>query len=1009
MKCHGPVTREGGLDLSRPVSILAGGDSGPVLIKGKLDESLIWERVVSGEMPPETPLDDEARQKLQHWLEAGALGLPDQVEPEDLIHWSFRKLKKTSKILTDVSAEGKLTSEDSNLNPLDQLLLPQLRAADLEFSPEADIPTLLRRVSLTLTGLPPTWDEQERFLKSQDPEVYSQIVEHYLNSPHYGERWGKFWLDAAGYADSNGYFNADTPRPLAYRYRDYVVRAFNQDKPFDQFVREQIAGDELSGFAEGKTVTPEMIELLEATHYLRNAQDGTDSSDGNPDELRTDRYSALEGTMQIVSTSLLGLTIQCAKCHSHKFEPITQDEYYQFQSFFYPAFNVEEWQKPATRVIEAALPNELAAWEERKQTEETEIALLEEDFRDWFRENRPRGEVLFYDDFEGSNLDLKTRWSDTAPDDDVPGSSLPIKIGEPDQSPSFYSQNGQLLIDATQAAAEDSWNSTQDVFEWAPENTGEWIQVTFDLVNDRLSPDATPALRIGYGIALHDYNDNSVVEGGNIVFEGALPGGGAAVYYDLPGTDSTPLKKVGNQEYQPGHNYGLRLTRLSADEVQVQHLVDGVPEGDQIELKPDQLPAGGFGFVYYNNRSFIVDNVLIEKSPSYSSDYDQLWKAFQDEETKRRTELDQQVKACQASIGEKPGQIAWVADYSGNAPDVHLLERGNHTTPGHTVTPAPFSVLREDTEFIEESSETEAPPFDVVAPNDQSTGRRTAWANWVTQPDSHAQSLMARVQVNRFWQHYFGKGIVATTDNLGMSGSPPSHPELLDYLAAYLVEHDWHVKELHRLILHSRAFKQSSLHNETTHLIDPANKLYWRFSRQRLNAEAVRDAMLQVAGVLDESMQGPYIPSIRTPSGETVVAETEPGARRRSIYLFQRRTQIPSMLQVFDAPKIVFNCTRRNVSTTPLQSLALMNSDFIRARSVELAKEVLERPAVESQIDFAFKRVYSREPSADEIELFRQFLDQQQALYTESESPLLQAWTDCCQMLLASSEFLYIQ
>ncbi|MEZ6049469.1 MAG: DUF1549 domain-containing protein [Planctomycetaceae bacterium] len=352
VKCHGPITHEGELDLSRPVTILAGGDSGTSLIPGNLEESLLWQRIADNEMPPENPLDESTRLKLKSWIENGAPGLPEEVHPDDLIHWSFRKLKQTTEILS----EDKNNPVESELNAVDRLLLPQLQAADLGFSAEADRATLLRRVSLVLTGLPPTVEEQARFLTNADADLYTEMVEYYLDSPHYGERWGKFWLDAAGYADSNGYFNADTPRPLAYRYRDYVIRSLNQDKPFDQFIREQIAGDELAGFDATQPATPEIVELLEATHYLRNAQDGTDSSDGNPDEQRTDRYSALEGTMQIVSSSLLGLTIQCAKCHSHKFEPITQEEYYQFQAFFYPAFNVVEWQKPATRIVEAPFP-----------------------------------------------------------------------------------------------------------------------------------------------------------------------------------------------------------------------------------------------------------------------------------------------------------------------------------------------------------------------------------------------------------------------------------------------------------------------------------------------------------------------------------------------------------------------------------------------------------------------------------------------------------------------------
>ncbi|QDU79885.1 Planctomycete cytochrome C [Polystyrenella longa] len=1009
VKCHGPLTHEGELDLSSAAAIWTGGDSGPSMVKGHPEESVLWERIVTGEMPPESPLDDVHQQKIKDWITAGAIGLPDQVEPEELVHWSFRKLTPTHELAEDAQSSPEVS-------PVDQLLLPALRENGLDFSPEADRATLLRRASLILTGLPPTIAEQNRFLKSSDHDVYDQIVEYYLNSPHYGERWGKFWLDAAGYADSNGYFNADTPRPLAWKYRDYVVNSFNADKPFTQFIKEQIAGDELSGYQPGMIATREIVEQLVATHYLRNAQDGTDSSDGNPEELRTDRYSALEGTMQIVSSSLLGLTIQCAKCHSHKFEPITHEEYYQFQSVFYPAFNVEKWQKPASRIIEAPLPIEFAKWEKQKASLEWELTELQDAFRLWSERNRPEGEILFADDFSTSNLDLKQRWSATAPGDDSPGSSRPIQIGEPEQFPALYSNDdGQLVVDATQAASEDSWNSTSVAFEWAPAEDGKWVQATFDLIDNRISSNGTVAVRIGYGIALHDYDDSSTVEGGNVIFEGAAPGGGATVYYDLPGTDAEPLSKIGTREYAPGHNYGVRVTRTGESEVQVHHLVDGVPDGKPLKLKPEQLPEGGFGFIYYQDRSFIVDNVLIERTPPFSTDFEESWKVFSQEVAEKQSAIEVIRQLLKDLDSAKPGRIAWVSDYSGEAPVVPLLLRGDHTAPGDPVEPVPFSVLRD------KDGNGALLPYEINPPHENATGRRTAWVNWLTEPDSRSAALTARVQVNRLWQHYFGTGIVSTTDNFGYSGERPTNPLLLEYLASHYVEQGWKLKDVHRLILHSQVFKQSGQHREAAYTVDPDNKSLWKYPRQRLNAEAVRDGMLQVAGTLEKELGGAFVPTARSSGGETTVEESTPGAHRRSLYLYQRRTQIADMLQVFDAPKIVFNCTRRNVSTTPLQSLSLMNSEFIRLRASELAILLEERDSSERRIDLLYHLVYGRAPDSEERELVTNFLTRQVMFYKAADdrpeqaankptalNPEHQAWVDCCQMLLASNEFLYI-
>ena len=235
---------------------------------------------------------------------------------------------------------------------------------------------MIRRLSFDLTGAPPCPEEIAAFLDDPDPDAYARLVDRLLASPRYGERWGKYWLDASGYADSNGYFDADTDRPLAYRYRDYVIRAFNADRPLDQIVREQLAGDELAGERRGPDATPAIIDQLVATHFLRNGQDGTGESDGNPDEVRTDQYAVLEGAIQIIGSSLLGLTFQCAKCHDHKFEPVTQKEYYQLQAILYPAFNLEHWQKPNDRVVIAGHRDERVRWEAHEKAIDARIDSL---------------------------------------------------------------------------------------------------------------------------------------------------------------------------------------------------------------------------------------------------------------------------------------------------------------------------------------------------------------------------------------------------------------------------------------------------------------------------------------------------------------------------------------------------------------------------------------------------------------------------------------------------------
>ena len=341
--CHGSERPRARLDVTRPGALSAGDRKGPVIEPGNLDASRLWQSIARGQMPPRPaePLSTDEARALREWIVAGAPGLPPPRRGE---HWAFVPPTRPKFPKADASA--------SSDHPIDRFVDAELAHAGLTRNPSADRRTLIRRVSFTLTGLPPSSQELREFLDDETPGAYERMVDRYLESPHYGERSAQHWLDAAGYADSNGYFAADTDRPLAYRYRDYVVRSFNDDKPYDQFVREQIAGDEIAGYRKGGDVTDDMIELLVATHFLRNAQDGTGESDGNPDEVRTDRYTVLEGTVHILTSSLLGLTFHCARCHDHKFEPLSQREYYAMQAVFFPGYNPDRWTKPNDRAIE---------------------------------------------------------------------------------------------------------------------------------------------------------------------------------------------------------------------------------------------------------------------------------------------------------------------------------------------------------------------------------------------------------------------------------------------------------------------------------------------------------------------------------------------------------------------------------------------------------------------------------------------------------------------------------
>ncbi|MCA9008794.1 MAG: DUF1549 domain-containing protein [Planctomycetaceae bacterium] len=389
LDCHGldKAKRKAELDLRSASSTLTGGESGPAVVPGQPDNSLLWKMIESQAMPPEgaMALTDEERATIHAWIAGGAesdqsTSPPDEFTLEDRNFWSFRPLEDP-KLPADEGA-------DSGLSPIDRLIRQRLRANGLTLAPEADRRTLCRRLYLDLIGLPPTPEEVDEFVRDTDPAAYVHLVDALLSSPQFGERWGRQWLDVVGYADSNGYIRHDSPRPLAWRYRDYVVDSLNSDMPYDQFWVEQLAGDELVGYPASQ-FSAEDRRRLTATHFLRNAPDGTDNTEGNEITRTIERYAVLESQLQITMSAMFGMTIDCARCHSHKFDPIPQRDYYALQAVFYPAFNVQNWVQPKDRWIYAAGKDEIAAWTEKNKLAEDEARALQAAFDTWLAENRP--------------------------------------------------------------------------------------------------------------------------------------------------------------------------------------------------------------------------------------------------------------------------------------------------------------------------------------------------------------------------------------------------------------------------------------------------------------------------------------------------------------------------------------------------------------------------------------------------------------------------------------------
>ena len=845
----------------------------------------------------------------------------------------------------------------------------------------------------------------QSFVADDSPHAYERLIDRLLASPHYGERWGRHWLDVSGYADSNGYHRADTPRPLAYRYRDYVIRAFNDDKPYDRFWVEQLAGDELVSPDNLSRYTPEVVELLVATHFLRNAPDGTDSTEGNEIARTIERYAVLEQQLQITMTAMFGLTIDCARCHNHKFDPIPQSDYYALQAVFYPAFNVMNWVSPKDRTMHLAPPVEIARWEAASKECDRDIEQLAQGLSAWTAAHRPAGKVVFRDEFDETPAKLAGRWSNTAPGDDAPAGSIGVNIDSANAPGAQIVDRKLQIIEA--GATSSGWLVTKDTFDWTPDREGDWIQATFELVADRLQLAATGAERIGYYVALHDYNGNSPVAGGNVLIDGN-PAGGAAVEIDYPGLQAHNKGKIGTTEYRPGHHFGVRLTNIGNGQYRLEQLVDWIADKEFVTLEAADLPDGGFGFEYCCGRSFIVDSVSIETGDS-SATAGGLG-AYTEQLKVRREEFDKAVQAKKAACGKRPGEIAWATDLSDEPPVVPLLKRGRYSDPGEAVAAgAPGILCEPGNNLLAARPESEA----------RTTGRRLAFARWATRPNSRARHCWPAC---RSIASGCGISVAVWSTAPKTSGRvdwTASHPELLEWLAARFVQSGWSTKALHREIMLSQAYRQGTDPSRAALAVDPENRLLWGYPVHRLESEAVRDAMLVAAGALNRQSGGPAVDYERTPDGQSFVtadaSESSISNSRRSVYLRHRRSEPITFLQTFDQATAEPNCIRRSSATVVSQSLAMLNSRFANAVSGRFARRVAAEAgvAIADHVRLTFLIAYSREITKAELTESLGFVDSQTARYLAAGSAdgiaAESALIDFCQALLASNEFLYVR
>lgn len=794
--CHGAKVQRSGLDLRTEEAVLKGGARGPAVIAGQPEKSLLL-RLIAHKQEPAMPmgmdkLTDAEIAAVAEWIKhlqpaaQATMAASSDTAPvrqsgysitdKDRMFWSVVKPVRP--------AIPKIKDRAWVKNEVDAFVLAKLEEKGLQPAPPAAPRELLRRLYFDLVGLPPSPEEMAAFLKDPSEAAYQSVIEKLLASPHYGERWGRHWLDLARYADSGGY-EFDVDRPHAWRYRDWVIKSFNADMPYNQFIREQLAGDELlPGNAEG----------LIPTGFLRN---GPTVDNADNEQTRSDELDDMVAT---TSSVFLGLTVGCARCHDHKYDPIPQKDYYRMQAVFFPFKKTE--QLLATDEEKAAHTAANKAIDETLKPYKAKIAAIEKRIR----------EKLMAEKVE-----------------------FQVKLAE-------------------SAGAVTEANREQYRQETA-ERLAKAVNLQPEEIDEGLTPEERDARK--------------------------------AVQAEMDAVNKT---------------------------------------------RPPLLPA-----------------------------------------------------VMGVTDVEKPEQA-------------YLLKRGDITMKGDPVEPGLPSVLCGDA-------------------NLQPVNRRLQMANWIASADN---PLTARVVVNRIWQYHFGKGIVRTPSDFGATGDRPSHPELLDWLASEFLAKGWSWKAMHRLILTSNAYRQSSAFNEKAAAVDPENRLFWRANPHRLEGEILRDSILAISGKLNPKMFGPGIypridPDIINTGSRPrwpLEARDNEDTWRRSVYIYVKRSVLLPLIEVFDCPVTTVSAPVRAVSTVSPQALALMNNEFVLEQAGYFAERVAAEAGRDShkQIASAFKLALSRPPSEKEMAWAQEFLKTQAAGYAARKDPK-PAWAalrDFCHAIFNLNEFLYL-
>ena len=1082
-ECHGPEVQKSDLRLDARHAALRGGSSGPAIVAGDSGNSELLRRITSQDpddrMPPEGDrLPESDVELLKRWIDAGATWPESEydrnaaVDPR-LQHWSFQPLQPVA--VPELPGDPRTVRFVQN--EIDRFILQRLHQSGLQPNEPADRRTLIRRATLDLTGLPADPEDIDEFAADDSPDAWSKLIDELLASPRYGERWAQHWLDVVRYADTHG-FEVNTPRDNAWPYRDYVISALNDDRPYDQFLREQLAGDIYGADAA--------TGFLVASAVLLPGQIGADD-----ESKRLARQDALDEIIAGTSSTMLGLTVSCARCHDHKFDPITQQDYYSLQAFFSGveygdrAIQDDETRRHQNRLKEleprlAELEAQVRAFELPSFRGRTRI-LDEADhsFVTWLkRENgpgvNPVGSKRGYRDDPGASDRVgnlsggQYTWWNNVPGEDVMtwnpqvAGMYDLWISWGAHGSGVHTRDARYLLDrdGNVATREDqqelaridqyypagiSEGETEQVPLWSGLYSAGQIElnessriilrggdtgtgITADAivlqesrgaeisrwpslreaVNARQNVERFPVVRAKYvRFAIEETIDTNRHEpcidelevfgpadplrNLGLAQSGAKPSSSG----NLSETGIHQLKHINDGLYGNSHSWisserGGGWVQLEFPEaVEIDRIVWS---RDREGKFPDRLAVRYQISISEDGQHWQPVSSHQDRVPMGTA-FDPVQAILRDAAPESSVNIAELVQSLEQLRAEKTRLETPRMAFAGvfREPDrTFLLRRGDPEQRMDETFPAVPVVFTKIAGNLSKSPESAS----ELTTEQQ---RRFALAEWISSPGN---PLTARVMVNRIWQGHFGIGLVETSNDFGVNGTQPSHPELLDWLAAEFIRSGWSVKHMHRLIMTSGTYQQSSRIPSQSAEVDRNNRLLSHYSSRRLESEAIRDCLLHVSGELNLAMGGPGFSFFTSRGGLDGFAPREsftPHEMRRMIYSHKVRMEQVPVFGAFDCPDAGQSLPRRGQSTTAIQALNLFNSPFVMERAEKCAQQILAvaEQDVSQQIHLAFRRTMGRTPS--DIEL--------QAAHSVVQTHGLEI---LCRVLMNSSEFLFI-